>query len=89
MPSPPIAGRHRPVAHFLLTIGLIIAVAFIAARFAPWEFSSGNLILRTQNGMTHDFPTPESGQLVIPQHHQTRGEPQRRTPAEECDPDDR
>jgi len=67
MPSPPIAGRHRPVAHVLLTIGLIIAVAFIAARFAPWELSSGNLILRTQNGMTHDFPTPESGQLVIPQ----------------------
>jgi alkaline phosphatase len=66
MSSPPTTGRHRTLVHVLLTIGSIIAVAFIAARFAPWEFSSGNLILRTQNGMTHEFPTPGSGQLVVP-----------------------
>lgn len=65
MPSP-TRKQHRPIVHVVLTIGLIIAIAFIAARFAPWEMTSGNLILRSQNGMTHGFSAPPEGQLVVP-----------------------
>jgi len=67
--SSPTTNRYRPVFHVFLTIGLIIAFAFIAARFAPWELPIGNLVLRAQNGMTHEFSNPPSGQLVVPRNN--------------------
>ena len=64
---PPSPGRgHTGLCLRFLDHRLVIAVAFIAARFAPWEITGGNVILRSQSGMTHEFPTPESGQLVVP-----------------------
>jgi alkaline phosphatase len=64
MPSRHPAGRRRFLIHALITLGLFLAVALIAARFAPWELTGANLVLRAQNGMTHRFPAPESGQLI-------------------------
>ena len=63
-------SSHRPVGfHWflisgLLTLGCAVVVALIAARFAPWELVAGNMVIRTQRGMTHTFPTPESGHLI-------------------------
>ena len=66
MPSPPTTGHNRALVHVFLTIGLVVAVAFIAARFAPWEFTTANIVVRTQNGMTHQFLTPEADPWIVP-----------------------
>ena len=63
-------SSHRPVGirwfliSGLLTLSCAVVAALIAARFAPWELVAGNMIIRTQRGMTHTFPTPESGHLI-------------------------
>lgn len=63
-------SSHRPVGFRwflisgLLTLGCAVVVALIATRFAPWELVAGNMVIRTQRGMTHTFPTPESGRLI-------------------------
>jgi alkaline phosphatase len=68
MPSPRTPGRFRFLIHALLTLGLVVAVVAIAGRYAPWELSAGNLVLRAQRGMTHSFPVPPTGELIEVAH---------------------
>ena len=66
MPSRHPATRHHFIIHAILTLAVVLAITFVAGRFAPWEITGGNVVLRSQRGMTHEFPTPESGQLIVP-----------------------
>ncbi len=63
------AGRHRFIIHAILTLAIVLALTLIAGLFAPWEITGGNVILRSQSGMTHEFPPPEGGQLVVPRNN--------------------
>ena len=69
MPSQRSAGGRRFVIHAILTLAIAFAIVGIASLFAPWEFTGGNVVLRAQRGMTHDFVAPEGGQLVVPSHN--------------------
>ncbi len=64
MPSHPTTGRLRFVAHALISLVLVAAVLVVAANFAPWELTAGNLVLRSQRGMTHPFPKPDMEEFV-------------------------
>lgn len=64
MPSQRPSGRGRFLIHIALTLALVLAAAFLASRFAPWELTGGNLVLRSQPEMTSLFPTPTGGQLI-------------------------
>lgn len=66
MPAQRPAGSHRFVIHAILTIATVVAVIAIASHFAPWEFTGGNVVLRAQRGVSHEFTTPDGGQLVVP-----------------------
>ena len=89
MPSRHPAGGRRFIIHAILTLVVVLAVILVAGRFAPWEITGGNVILRSQRGMTHEFPTPEGGQLIVPDPQPTRARPRRRVPAAQRDPHDR
>lgn len=69
MPSRHPAAGRRFIVDTVIVIVVLFAIILVAGRFAPWEFTGGNVILRAQQGMTHDFPTPESGQLVVPKNN--------------------
>lgn len=68
MPSRRPAGSHHFITHALLTLSVVLAITIVAGRFAPWEITGGNVILRSQRGMSHQFPTPEGGQLIVPRN---------------------
>lgn len=68
MPFQHTAGGRRLVIHAILTLAVVLAITLVAGRFAPWEITGGNVILRAQRGMTHEFPTPAGGQLTVPQN---------------------
>ncbi len=60
---------YRPVRALIpvvATVLLIAAVAMVAARFAPWELNFGNLVVRSQRGMTHAFVPPAGDAAPIP-----------------------
>jgi len=57
------ADPSRPLIRILLTLVFVLAAVLLAARFAPWEIAGGNLVLRAQQGMTVEFPTPTDGLL--------------------------
>lgn len=65
-------SSHRPVGcrwYFisgLLTLGFVVALLLLAARFAPWEFNTANIVVRAQNGMTHSFPAPKADPWIVP-----------------------
>jgi len=61
------AGGRRFIIHALATLVVVLALIVVAGRFAPWEITGGNVILRAQRGMTHEFPAPAGGQLTVPQ----------------------
>ncbi len=69
MPSQRSAGVRRFVIHAILTIAIAFVIVGIASLFAPWEFTGGNVVLRAQRGMSHEFAAPEGGQLVVPSHN--------------------
>ncbi len=69
MPSRHPVGRNRFIIHAILTLVVVLAVILVAGRFAPWEITGGNVILRAQRGMTHEFPTLTNGQLIVPQYN--------------------
>ena len=58
-------GNRRFVIHAVVTLALVVVITLIAGRFAPWEITGGNVILRAQRGMTHEFPIPEGGRLEV------------------------
>ncbi len=69
MPSRfPVEGR-RFVIHAVVTLAIVLAITIVAGRFAPWEITGGNVVLRAQRGMTHEFPSPEGGQLTVPRNN--------------------
>jgi len=59
MSSQPMKKRHGLVAHTIIIVALIALGLGITARYAPWEITVGNLVLRSQQGMTHPFPKPD------------------------------
>jgi alkaline phosphatase len=63
----------RALAIVTATIVIVVAAALIAARLAPWEFSLGNLVLRSQRGTIHPFPPPSVGSSPIPAPDRTVG----------------
>jgi alkaline phosphatase len=65
MPSRQPVGNRRVVIHAVVTVAVVIAVILIAGMFAPWEISGGNVILRAQRGMNHEFPSPDGGRLEV------------------------
>ena len=69
MPSRHPAGDRRFIIPAILLLVIVLAVALVFTRFAPREITGGNVVLRTQHGMIHRFPTPEHGQLVVPPHN--------------------
>lgn len=60
-------AEHRHIPHartfaaVLVTLAVVMVVASIAARFAPWELTLGNLVVRSQRGMNHPFRPPAKG----------------------------
>lgn len=64
MPSHPTHGRRRFVFHAVIIMAFLALGLGIAARYAPWEYTVGNLVLRSQRGMTHPFPQPDMDELV-------------------------
>jgi len=66
MPSQRPAGGRRFIIHALATLIVILALILVAGRFAPWEITGGNVILRAQRGMIHEFAAPDGGQLTVP-----------------------
>jgi alkaline phosphatase len=50
----------------IVIAALIFVATLIAGRFAPWEVSWANLVLRSQNGMKHSYPPPAAGASVVP-----------------------
>ncbi len=65
-------SSHRPVGYrwylisALSTLGCVVALLLLAARFAPWEFNTAKIVVRAQNGMTHTFPAPEVDPWIVP-----------------------
>jgi alkaline phosphatase len=57
------SSRHILTGVAVTVIVLVVALA-IGSRFAPWELSIGNLVLRSQRGVTAVFEAPASAQLV-------------------------
>jgi alkaline phosphatase len=64
MQSQPTHRRHGFLAHAVIFVALLAVGLGIAAIYAPWEFTAGNLVLRSQRGMTHPFPRPDMEELV-------------------------
>ncbi len=64
MPSHPTHRRYRFFVHAVICMAFLALGLGIAARFAPWEMAVGNLVLRSQRGMTHPFPQPDMDELV-------------------------
>jgi alkaline phosphatase len=50
----------RFLLHAAMTVALGMAAALIAASIGPFELAGYNLVLRSQRGMTHDFPTQQA-----------------------------
>lgn len=69
MPTQRPAGSRRFVIHAIVTLAILLALTGVAGLFAPWEFTGGNVVIRAQQGMSHDFDVPAGGQLVVPTHN--------------------
>lgn len=60
------AGGRRFIIYALSALIAVVALIYVAGRFAPWEITGGNVIIRSQRGMTHEFPPPEGHRLIVP-----------------------
>lgn len=56
----------RSAGTVIAILTLIVVSALIAARFAPWEMTVGNLIVRSQRGMTQPFQPPQNATTPVP-----------------------
>jgi alkaline phosphatase len=81
MPPQSTGTGRRFFVDAVMVLGLVLGVVIVASRFAPWELTAGNLVLRAQRGSTIAFPTPEGEALISVAHRQTviaEGEPRPR-----------
>jgi alkaline phosphatase len=62
------SGPGRFFVHVLMTLGVLVLALFVFSRFSGQEVAIGNLVLRSQKGVTHPLATPQPfhPQLWVP-----------------------
>jgi len=53
-----VRNRFEFFKHALITLLVVAAAVAVASRFARFEVAVGNLVIRSQRGVTHPFPVP-------------------------------
>lgn len=54
------SGPGRFLVHALITLGILVVALFVFSRFGGQELAVGNLVLRSQTGVTHHLARPQT-----------------------------
>ena len=65
----------HPLITIPMTLLVVTVMLAIASRFAPWEIEADNVVIRAQQGSSHEFPAPEGEPWLAPKRNQHRESP--------------